>query len=196
MNSPLSTTAWTTIPRCRTKYTRLTLRVPTIRAISFLGHFLCSKAKICDLCSEVSCLYIGNTKIINLPESSKEDSFFVLPVSLFGAARPGREVNPRCFSWIRTYEKQRDFLHFDFESTTRFRSGSRPLFHSGSRTHFRSPRSGSGCAVGQEALEKLENSRKTRKTRNSRSSRKTRSTSPPRNRAPLVGANIKGSATL
>ena len=156
MNSPLSTTAWTTIPRCRTKYTRLTLRVPTIRAISFLGHFLCSKAKICDLCSEVSCLYIGNTKIINLPESSKEDSFFVLPVSLFGAARPGREVNPRCFSWIRTYEKQRDFLHFDFESTTRFRSGSRPLFRSGSRTHFRSPRSGSGCAVGLEALEKLE----------------------------------------
>ena len=77
MNSPLSTTAWTTIPRCRTKYTRLTLRVPTIRAISFLGHFLCSKAKICDLCSEVSCLYISNTKIINLPESSKGDSFFM-----------------------------------------------------------------------------------------------------------------------
>ena len=72
--------------------------IPTIRAISFLGHFLCSKAKICDLCSKVSCLYIRNTKIINLRESSKGDSFFVLPVSLFGATRPGREANPRCFS--------------------------------------------------------------------------------------------------
>lgn len=72
--------------------------VPTIRAISFLGHFLCSKANICDLCSEVSCLYICNTKIINLPESSKEDSFFVLLVSLFGATRPDRKANPRYFS--------------------------------------------------------------------------------------------------
>ena len=72
--------------------------IPTIRAISFLGHFLWSKAKICDLCSEVSCLYIRKTKIINLRESSKGDSFFVLPVSLFGATRPGREANPRCFS--------------------------------------------------------------------------------------------------
>ena len=59
-----------------------------------------------DLCSEVSCLYIDNTKIINLPESSKGDSFFVLPVSLFGVTRPGREANPRCFSWIRAYEKR------------------------------------------------------------------------------------------
>ena len=40
-----------------------------------------------------------------------------MPVSLFGAARPSREANPRCFSWIRTYEKTNDLLHFDFEST-------------------------------------------------------------------------------
>ena len=93
--------------------------ISTIRAISFLGHFLCSKAKICDLCSEVSCLYIRNTKIINLRESSKGDSFFVLPVSLFGATRPGREANPRCFSWIRTYEKTNVLLHFGFESTSK-----------------------------------------------------------------------------
>ena len=33
------------------------------------------------------------------------------------ATRPGREANPRCFSWIRTYEKTNDLLHFDFEST-------------------------------------------------------------------------------
>ena len=83
--------------------------IPTIRAISFLGHLLCSKAKTCDLCSEVSCLYIRNTKINNLRESSKGDSFFVLPVLLFRATRPGREGNPRCFSWIRTYEKRMIF---------------------------------------------------------------------------------------
>lgn len=51
--------------------------IPTIRAISFLGHFFCSKTKICDLCSEVRCLYIGNTKIINLRESSKGGLFFL-----------------------------------------------------------------------------------------------------------------------
>ena len=45
-------------------------------------------------------------------------SFFVLPVS-FGASRPSREATPRCFSWIRTYEKTNDLLHFDFESTRR-----------------------------------------------------------------------------
>ena len=70
--------------------------IPTIRAISFLGHFLWSKAKICDLCSEVSCLYISNTKIINLRESSKGDSFFVCRYRSSGlrapAARPTRGV--------------------------------------------------------------------------------------------------------
>ena len=83
--------------------------IPTIRAISFLEHLLCSKAKTCDLCSEASCLYILNTKIINLREFSKGGALFVLPVSLFGATRPGREANPRCFSWIRTYEKTKVF---------------------------------------------------------------------------------------
>ena len=70
--------------------------IPTIRAISFLGHFLCSKAKICDLCSEVSCLYIRNTKIINLRESSKGDSFLYRRYRSSGlrapAARPTRGV--------------------------------------------------------------------------------------------------------
>ena len=88
--------------------------IPTIRAISFLGHFLWSKAKICDLCSEVSCLYIRNTKIINLRESAKGASFFVLLVSLFGATRPGREATPRCFSWIRSYEKNEWFVALRF----------------------------------------------------------------------------------
>ena len=31
----------------------------------------CHEVKICDLCSEVSCLYISNTKMINLREYSK-----------------------------------------------------------------------------------------------------------------------------
>ena len=70
--------------------------IPTIREISFLGHFLCSKAKICDLCSEVSCLYIRNTKIINLRESSKGDSFLYCRYRSSGlrapAARPTRGV--------------------------------------------------------------------------------------------------------
>ena len=70
--------------------------IPTIRAISFHGHFLWSKAKICDLCSEVSCLYIGNTKIINLRESSKGDSFLYCRYRSSGlrapAARPPRGV--------------------------------------------------------------------------------------------------------
>ena len=79
--------------------------MPTIRAISFLGHFLCSKAKICDLCSEVSCLYIRNTKIINLRETSKGVPFLYCRYRLRGYA-PRREANPRCFSWIRTYEKR------------------------------------------------------------------------------------------
>ena len=74
--------------------------MPTIRAISFLAVFLCSNAKICDLFSEVSCLYISNTKIINLEEFSKRNSFFrIAGIALaLGAARPGREVLPRCFS--------------------------------------------------------------------------------------------------
>ena len=70
--------------------------IPTIRAISFLGYLLCSKAKTCDLCSEVSCLYIRNTKIINLRESSKGDSFLYCRYRSSGlrapAARPTRGV--------------------------------------------------------------------------------------------------------
>ena len=60
------------------------------------GKHVCSKAKICDLCSEVSCLYIGNTKIINLRESSKGDSFLYCRHRSSGlhapAARPPRGV--------------------------------------------------------------------------------------------------------
>ncbi len=47
-----------------------------MRAISSLEVFLCSKAKICDLCCEVNCLYISNTKLVNLRETSV--SIFIL----------------------------------------------------------------------------------------------------------------------
>lgn len=50
---------------------------PTIRAISFLGVFLCSKAKICDLCCEVNCLYISNTKLM-LISGKLRFPFFIL----------------------------------------------------------------------------------------------------------------------
>ena len=80
--------------------------IPTIRAISFLGHFLWSKAKICDLCSEVSCLYIGNTKIINLRESSKGGSFFCIAGIALRGYTPRPRGHPAVFLWIRSYEKQ------------------------------------------------------------------------------------------
>ena len=71
--------------------------IPTIRAISFLGHFLCSKAKICDLCSEVSCLYIRNTKIINLRESSKGGLFFCIAGIAFRGYAPRPRGQPAVF---------------------------------------------------------------------------------------------------
>ena len=49
-------------------------------AISFLGRFCRSKTDIVYLCSEVNCLYISNTKLINLGETSV--SSFHLRLSL------------------------------------------------------------------------------------------------------------------
>ena len=48
----------------------------------------CHEAKICNLCSEVSCLYISNTKTMNLRESSKGALFYILLASLFAATYP------------------------------------------------------------------------------------------------------------
>ena len=80
--------------------------IPTIRAISFLGHFLCSKAKICDLCSEVSCLYIRNTKIINLRESSKGDSFFALHYRSSGLRAPAERATRGAFHGLEPMKKR------------------------------------------------------------------------------------------
>ena len=55
--------------------------IPTMSAISFLAVFFWSKAKICDLCSEINWWYICNTKLVNLGETS--GSFFYLYCWLF-----------------------------------------------------------------------------------------------------------------
>ena len=72
----------------------------------------------------------------------------------------------------------------------------------GSQTLLCSPRSGSGCAVVLEALDFLEALEELEKLdaleglERLEELEKQKKTSPPRNRAPLVGASIKGSATL
>ena len=48
--------------------------MPTRSQMIFLAIPSCRYAKISDLCSEVSCLYMINTKLINLGETSV--SFF------------------------------------------------------------------------------------------------------------------------
>ena len=48
----------------------------------------CHEAKICDFCSEVSRLYISNTKTMNLQEYSKGALFYILLASLFAATYP------------------------------------------------------------------------------------------------------------
>ena len=80
--------------------------IPTIRAISFLGHFLCSKAKICYLCSDVSCLYIRNTKIVNLRESSKGGSFFALCYRSSGLRAPAERATRGVFHGLEPMKKR------------------------------------------------------------------------------------------
>ena len=80
--------------------------IPTIRAISFLGHFLCSKAKICDLCSEVSCLYIRNTKIIYLRESSKGDFFLYCRYRSSGLRAPAARPTHGVFHRLEPMKKR------------------------------------------------------------------------------------------
>ena len=53
---------------------------PIASAIDFFEHFLCSNTEIVYLCSEVSCLYISNAKLINLWEIPVSHyCFFALP---------------------------------------------------------------------------------------------------------------------
>ena len=80
--------------------------IPTIRAISFLGYLLCSKAKTCDLCSEVSCLYIRNTKIINLRESSKGDFFLYCRYRSSGLRAPAARATRGVFHGLEPMKNE------------------------------------------------------------------------------------------
>ena len=91
--------------------------MPTMRAIFFLWVFLWSKAKNCDLCSEISCLYICNTKIINLWESSKGTPFFLYCWYHSSGLRARTPQGKPAFFSFYSIEKQTQFLHFDLEST-------------------------------------------------------------------------------
>ena len=94
--------------------------IPMRSQIIFLATPSCRYAKICDLCSEVSCLYMCNTKLINLRETSV--SFFVLLAALcvrsWGRTRPPpplRHPPPRRVRRISCFYLK--VLHFDFETT-------------------------------------------------------------------------------
>ena len=81
-----------------TKYAKKIMNI-YCRAISFLGRSCWSKTDIVYLCSEVNCLYISNTKLINLGETSVSSFHLRLSsVMLLGGASPRRKTNPRCFS--------------------------------------------------------------------------------------------------
>ena len=92
---------------------------PIASAIDFFEHFLCSNTEIVYLCSEVSCLYISNAKLINLWEIPVSHYCFLhcqIEISslspLLGAARP---QTPRCFSGISLGFASTWKLHFYLE---------------------------------------------------------------------------------
>ncbi len=94
-----------------------------MRAISSLEVFLCSKAKICDLCCEVNCLYISNTKLVNLRETSVSLFIlycqYVLLLSALGGGlgRPRRLGIPSPEGERRMTNAHLKVLHFDLESS-------------------------------------------------------------------------------
>ena len=70
-------------------------------------HFFCSNTLIVYLCSEVNCLYICNTKLINLREGDECSPPFLhclsLPPGFSGASGPQPQGKPPwCFSWCQT----------------------------------------------------------------------------------------------
>ena len=69
--------------------------IPTMSAISFLAVFFWSKAKICDLCSEINWWYICNTKLVNLWETSVSFFLFVLLVVSFPSPREADNLSLR-----------------------------------------------------------------------------------------------------
>ena len=69
--------------------------IPMMSAISFLAVFFWSKAKICDLCSEINWWYICNTKLVNLWETSVSFFLFVLLVVSFSSPREADNLSLR-----------------------------------------------------------------------------------------------------
>ena len=76
----------------------------------------CYEAKICDLCSEVSCLYISNTKTMNLREPSKGALFYILLASLFAATYPYTRQTLGIFHRLEPMRKRLVWCTSYFES--------------------------------------------------------------------------------
>ena len=94
----LSYTPCTLELRLFSSETVLTL-TPMVLAMKLSEHFFCSNTLIVYLCSEVNCLYICNTKLINLREGDECSPPFLhclsLPPGSSGASRPRPQGKPR-----------------------------------------------------------------------------------------------------
>ena len=74
-------------------------QTPMVLAIKLSEHFFCSNTLIVYLCSKVNCLYICNTKLINLREGGRMFSSFLhclsLPPGSSRASGPRPQGKPR-----------------------------------------------------------------------------------------------------
>ena len=91
--------------RLFSRETVLTL-TPMALVMKLSEHFFCSNTLIVYLCSEVNCLYICNTKLINLREGDECSPPFLhclsLPPGSSGASRPRPQGKPPwCFSYVK-----------------------------------------------------------------------------------------------
>ena len=101
--------------RLFSRETVLTL-TPMALAMKLSEHFFCSNTLIVYLCSEVNCLYICNTKLINLREGDECSPPFLhclsLPPGSSGASRPRPQGKPRGVFHMSNTTK---ILHFYLE---------------------------------------------------------------------------------
>ena len=91
-------------------------QIPMVLAMKLSEHFFCSNTLIVYLCSEVNCLYICNTKLINLREGDECSPPFLhclsLPPGSSGASRPRPQGKPRGVFHMSNTTK---ILHFYLE---------------------------------------------------------------------------------
>ena len=91
-------------------------QTPMVLAMKLSEHFFCSNTLIVYLCSEVNCLYICNTKLINLREGDECSPPFLhclsLPPGSSGASRPRPQGKPRGVFHMSNTTK---ILHFYLE---------------------------------------------------------------------------------